>query len=450
MTKPKSSFDLRVVEKGERLEEPGLCLVIDQDINFEADMLEALDVGGCMPVHYDLLVLCAAVEFADKHWKRPTDWHRSIHISMPVIELSKWCSEKVMMSLNRALRHLTGDTWKFTFVQSQNLKPFPYRQLQLDISDEKSFVVAYSEGLDSRAVAALCGEKGQALCIRVTKTHNEIRYGENFFTQIPFTVKNRGGRESSFRSRSFQFAALTSIAAHIRKIKRVVVPESGQGALGPAMLPLHRLYADYRNHPTFFRMMECFVKELLEHDVQFSQPRLWFTKGQTLTAFLQLPDRKMDDLLDTRSCWQTRHVVNGGGKRRQCGLCAACLLRRFSLLAAGVHEPTKAYVIWNLKASDVFDAMCDINDENDRDNMIEYGIVAVRHFQNLAEMATHTDDELSMFTFEIARSLEQPEAEILKNMKTLLSQHASEWETFLAAQGRQSFLNRWIGRGSHD
>src|SRR5262249_4558326 len=146
-----------------------------------------------------------------------------------------------------------------------------------------------------------------------------------------------GSNESSFRSRGFQFATVTTIAAQLSNVTRVVIPESGQTALGPVLVPLHNIYPDYRNHPTFFRKMERFIAALHGHRVRFEQPRLWFTKGQTLRAFLEMPQKSERHLISTRSCWQTRRVVNVGG-RKQCGLCAACLMRRLSLWAAGINE----------------------------------------------------------------------------------------------------------------
>src|SRR3546814_20682389 len=77
--------------------------------------------------------------------------------------------------------------------------------------------------------------------------------------------------------------------------------------------------------------MERFLSAALDHSVEFDQPRMWSTKGQTLRTFLTQTGRPQADLTSTTSCWQKRAVVNLGGKRRQCGLCAACLLRRMSM-----------------------------------------------------------------------------------------------------------------------
>src|SRR5690606_20328081 len=119
--------------------------------------------------------------------------------------------------------------------------------------------------------------------------------------------------EDSARSRGFKFAAITAIAAHLSKISRIIVPESGQGALGPVLLPLRNIYPDYRNHPTFFRRMERFIQALLGISVTYEQPRLWYTKGQTIAAFLAKPDVTTGQILDTRSCWQQRSNVRVGG-----------------------------------------------------------------------------------------------------------------------------------------
>src|SRR3546814_9195584 len=84
--------------------------------------------------------------------------------------------------------------------------------------------------------------------------------------------------------------------------------------------------------------MERFLSAALDHSVEFDQPRMWSTKGQTLRTFLTQTGRPQADLTSTTSCWQKRAVVNFGGKRRQCGLCAACLLRRMSMHAAERSE----------------------------------------------------------------------------------------------------------------
>jgi len=422
---------------------------IGDEIYFEPEILDTFDVEGCQPLHYDLLLLAAAVEFADRRWKRPRGWSRTLNLTLPVFELGTWQKSEVIEHLQRALRHLTGDAWRFDFVQAIDVSPLGLRQGVLHFPKKKTFAIAYSEGLDSRAVSALSGKKDEALCIRVANQPQRRRNGDSPFDQIPFRVKGHGSSESSFRSRGFQFAAVTAIAAQLSNIPRIVVPESGQGALGPVLRPLHNVYADYRNHPTFFRKMERFTRALLGHDVRYEQPRLWHTKAQTMSAFLAIRGKSKEELINTRSCWQTRRVVNVDGVRKHCGLCAACLLRRLSIHAAELEETAATYVVSDLSTGDLSEAFAAIPLKEDRLIMMEYGSIGARHLQHLADMATWPDDQLTQHVSEIAAATDATPEETLANLRTLLVNHAREWHEFVAVQGPHTFLQSWIEGGRH-
>jgi hypothetical protein len=443
---------LLIMENGQKpgrtLPKDAVTAEIGRHIRFNIAVLDTFDVKGCKRLHYDMLVLCAAVEFADRRWKRPLGWHRTLDVTVPVTDLKSWRKSEVLKSLHGDLNHLTGDTWRFTFVQANNLSPIGSRQIPLDFGKTKTFAVAYSDGLDSRAVSALSGREEQALCIRVAGNRQRRKNGDSFFTRIPFKVKGYRGYESSFRSRAFQFATVTAIAAQLSNVTRIMVPESGQGALGPVLLPLHNIYADYRNHPTFFRKMEQFIKALQGYRVRFEQPRLWFTKGQTLRAFLRIPGKSEQHLTGTHSCWQTRRVVNVGG-RKQCGLCAACLLRRLSLHAAGVNEEPGTYVVSDLGAPDAGDALSVLPQKADRNIMVEYGSVGVRHLQHLADMGSLPNNALRVHAAQIASATGETYEETLKSLRTMLVTHAGEWRAFLSAQGERSFLKSWMDGGRY-
>ena len=444
---------LHVVEQGgqpaDTCPKGALTMSVGREIIFNPAILDTFSVTGFLPVHYDLMLLCAAIEFADRRWRRPRSWSRDLHVTMPVIDLGAWRRREVHESLQSALRHLTGDQWRLSFAQAENPSPLGERQRELTFLNTKTFVIPYSDGLDSRAVAALSGAKHEALCVRVAKHRQHHRPGDNYFAQIPFKVHGHGSNESSFRSRGFQFCAVAAIAAHLSKLKRIAAPESGQGALGPVLLPLHNIYPDYRNHPTFLRKMERFIEALLGHSVQYEQPRLWYTKGQTLRAFLALPGKLASDLTNTRSCWQNRRIVNSSGRKRHCGLCAACLLRRQSLHAVAVSETQDTYVVPDLGTPDVLKALSGIPARADRNIMVEYGSVGARHLQHLADMAVLPSAKLRAHVSELAIATSATPQETLKNLRTLLTAHAKEWRAFLAAQGERSFLKRWTQGGRH-
>ena len=288
-----------------------------------------------------------------------------------------------------------------------------------------------------------------AVRVRVTKTKDRIKKGEGPFDLIPFRVKPAKFLESSFRSRGFIFASVTAIASHLSGVGRVIVPESGQGALGPVLLPLHNIYADYRNHPTFFRKMERFIKTLLGCALTYEQPRLWHTKGQTIAAYISQSGKGSELVINTRSCWQKRWNVKVDGEYRQCGLCAACLLRRMSMHAAGVEEPANAYTINDLTAATYEDAIPQADHIRLSHTMVEHGSVGARHLQQLANMTELPDAALRLHVFEIARATGMSEQVTHDNLRKLLVQHAEEWRDFVNAQGQHSFVNAWTKGGRY-
>lgn len=452
-TSPKPyDLTLRVVEEGQRHirvhPHSGAIAEIGKEIAFVPDSLDTYDYNGWKPIHHDLLVVSAAIEYADRRTaRRISRWARDFNITVPVVEVATWQRLEVQASLRAALRHLTGDDWQFTFVPWQGRSVLGARQRSLPFGTERSFVIAYSDGLDSRCVSKVSGNGSDAVCVRVTKHRHALKAGDEPFDQIPFRVDVPSSRESSVRSRGFKFAAVTAIAAHLTGLNRIVVPESGQGALGPVLLPLHNVYADYRNHPTYFRKMERFIKAVLGHDVRYDQPRLWNTKGETISAFRRATNKAVDELFETRSCWQQRWNAKMDGKLLQCGLCAACLLRRMSMHAAEIEEPAHTYVIADLTVPAFRNALPGRSKVRLSRTMAEYGSVGARHLQQLADMADLPDADLKVHAFEIARATVEPQEEVLKKIRNMLLTHAKEWRAFMAAQGEQSFLRSWTKGG---
>lgn len=424
---------------------------IGSEIVFDKRIFDTYHYDGWKSIHHDLLVVCAAVEFADRKWARSsTHWARKLHIIVPVVELSVWSDESIGQQLCTTLRHLTGDEWRFSFVRWEGDASKDDRQRPLFFDTQKEFAIAYSDGLDSRCVSGIFNKNDVAVRVRVAKGKQKRRQNELPFDRIPFDVRVSPSQEDSARSRGFKFAAITAIAAHLSDLNKIIVPESGQGALGPVLVPLYNIYADYRNHPTFFRRMERFIKALLGHKIVFDQPRLWCTKGQTIIRFLEQPGVDKEQVLNTRSCWQQRHNVRFEGARRQCGVCAACMLRRVSLHAANVHEEKETYVISDLTATSYSDALPRCNTFNPTKTLLDYGIMGARHMQQLADMVELPNSKLRNNSLELAESLGATEEETLRHLRNLLAQHAEEWHRFLADQGQGSFLRVWTKGGRYD
>lgn len=423
---------------------------VGSEIKCDKNIFDSYSYEGWKDIHHDLLIVCAAVEYADRRWARSIrQWARHIHVTVPVIELATWLDANVQQKLRGMLRHLTGDEWHFAFVQNEGGATDALRQPPLFPNQHKEFAIAYSEGLDSLCVSGLYNDNDAAVCVRVGKHKQRRRKDEQPFDRLPFDVSVKPSAEDSARSRGFKFAAITAIAAHLSKVNRIIVPESGQGALGPVLLPLRNIYPDYRNHPTFFRRMERFIQSLLGIELTYEQPRLWYTKGQTVTAFLAKPGVEAEQVIETRSCWQQRANVRVGGKLRQCGICAACQLRRMSLHAAGVREPDDAYTISNLKTERFSEALPTQNSFQATATLHDYGYMGARHLQQLADFAAEADARLKPYAFELADALGTSMDGVQSQIRALLRCHSEEWQAFAAAQGEQSYLNLWTKGGRH-
>ena len=443
-------LDLFICDGSEAAPRGREVVKVGQRISFDPGILTSYCSKGSDPIYYDMLTLAAAVEYADRRKARRLNRRtRNFRVTIPVSKLHIWQQPRVRKLLYDALHHLTSDKWNFKFVESRAAPICGQDQLQLPNKERLKYVIPYSDGLDSQCVSGLY-PRYEMERVRVTGTRDRVCPGKEPFNLIPFQVTPKRSAEDSLRSRGFKFAVIAAIASHLAGVSTIIVPESGQGALGPVILPLHNIYPDYRNHPVFFRKMEMFIKALLEHSVRYEQPRLWSTKGHTIQAYLRKSGSDKEDLVNSRSCWQIRWNVQADGKRRQCGMCVACLLRRLSMHAANVIEPENAYVFTHLDQDRYKRARrhgCGIKRT---ETMLEYGITGAQHLQQFADLARSPNDHLKSHALEIALSTGESEEETLGKLKELAANHASEWHAFVESLGTKSFIKRWATGEHHD
>lgn len=266
------------------------------------------------------------------------------------------------------------------------------------------------------------------------------------FAALPYTVKTLSGRnaESSARSRGFKFSVVSAMAAYLIDIESVIVTESGQGALAPVLLPVGQGYEDYRSHPVFTARMERFFSALLGYQIHYKFPRLWMTKGETLREFVEVCGTSAD-WRKTRSCWQQSRQVAVSGERRQCGICAACILRRLSVHAAGLSEPQENYVWESLKTA-TWEAGAAKGFDDFTPALREYSLAGVLHFQHFALLRNTMQYELikRREVSELARALSEPLGDVTHHLDRLLRQHATEWSAFANDLGPESFVRQWI------
>ncbi|MEK7992675.1 MAG: 7-cyano-7-deazaguanine synthase [Planctomycetota bacterium] len=424
--------------------------VVGKHIKISPATLQAYCLAKWEPVAFDLLLLAAAVEIADRIQRRPSlGWGRDIRVRLPVHQVRRWKDRVITTRLVSVLELLTGDRWTIEFVGRQKVVSAP-PQASLNMPRATSVVLPFSDGLDSRMAAALTAAKlGKELVrVRLGKKFGDWRGNSRDklpFTAVPYQIKGFGKRlvETTARSRGFKFAIVSGLAAYLFKGSRVIVPESGQGALGPVLVPTGQAYEDYRNHPRFTAEVESFLFALLGHRINFEFPRLWYTKGETLKVFLNTPGGAVD-WATTRSCWQQSRQVSVGGKRRQCGFCAACMLRRLSVHAAGLDEPADTYVCENLKSSSVELGLASGYSKFGKTQR-EYALAGTLHLDHLASLRSSPQHlrAVRRNARQLSKSLGIDSEEVAAKLDRLLMQHELEWKNFLSYLGPKSFVAKW-------
>ena len=456
-TIPTPSIGVDVVEAASRTRRGWLRCEIDENVKFSTERLETYCFAEWQPVVYDALLVAAAVEFGDRSQRRRAlRWEREIALSVPVHDPDRWNDRRVANALHDALDFLTGDRWQITFTKRRQAQNPPI-QGRLNVPEGVTAVIPFSDGLDSRIVAGLMARELGDKLIRVrlgTKTSDtrslpRQRYP---FTSVPYRVQSgpQEFAESSARSRGFKFALISGLAAYLSKAGQIIVPESGQGSLGPALVTVGQGYEDYRSHPLFTDRMETFLSALLGHRVSFRFPRLWWTKGETLREFV----KECEDVsgwLQTWSCWQQTRQVSVDRKKRQCGICAACLLRRMSVHAAGLTEAREAYV-WEDLAARRFDdgAAALFPKKKITGKLRHYAIAGSLHLDHLAGLPTSSANQqsLKLNAFQLSRSLRIAQPEVQAKLDRLLTQHGNEWKAFVHSLGQNSFVADWAIQAS--
>ena len=418
---------------------------IGVDLRLSITRLESYFFAQWQSELVDLLVVAAAVEYCDIVKRRPNlGWARAFDVRVAVHDPQKWNSALVRSALEETLNFLTGDVWAFSFdARGAAMQPVPQRSLDLDTGARA--IVPYSDGLDSRAVAALIEheEHGGLVRVRLGAGGMDRSRGRRRvpFTTVPYEVHipKRLRRESTARSRGFKFAVITGIAARLANINRVVVTESGQGALGPVIAVTGHAYPDYRVHPSFTNRIERLFEVLTGARIHYEFPRIWSTKGETISDASRLSPGPTWH--DTRSCWQGSRQVSVAGSRRQCGICAACLLRRMSMHAAGLVEASDVYIWESLSVSEMregatagFTAFTPA--------LEQYAIAGILHLDHLAALARSPLHirRLRQAAREIALALGQDARAVEEKLVGLLERHRSEWLAFLNLLGPKSFV----------
>lgn len=424
-------------------------------VRFQPQALSSYFFSNGEPLLYDALLVAAACEYCDRTVRRPVrTWSRSLTLRIPVHDVQHWNSPSVAKALHEAINFLTGDTWDVRFYRREAPVEEPSQPF-IPLEHPAEAVLPFSEGMDSRAVAGLMSKTMPHGLVRV-RLGSRIINGHNpdpqrcRFAAVPFKVHAGTRRfvESSVRSRGFKFSLISGLAAYLAKAGRVIVTESGQGAIGPSLITVGQAYGDYRNNPRFTILMERFIKALLGHSISYEFPRLWHTKAETLRQYYDECEEGPREWQSTSSCWMGNRQASVDHKRRQCGICAACLLRRMSVHAASLEEDRSTY-IWEDLSSPEFEhgASSHFDPAKITKSKRDYAIAGALHLDHLATITRSAMNTITLkrYIFNLSRATNLDENIVSENLMGLLSRHEVEWRSFLASLGKRSFIHAWIG-----
>ncbi len=437
-----------VVETGESAQKGHIAFRLDHDLEFNTEALQSYAFARWQPLIYDAMVVAAAIEFADLAIKRPSrSWARRYSLRIPVDDPARWSDPAVLKSLHDAAEFLTGDFWAIEFRKRSKTLPAPLQEF-LKFPRPTTAVIAYSDGMDSRAVAGLVGNTLGDKLVRVrvgSKGAGKpmVDGKPQPFARVPYKFKIKmKNRETSARSRGFKFAMISGLAAYLAEAEEILIPESGQGAFGPAIVTsASHAYPDYRNHPLFTTRMARFLTALLGKSVRFTFPRIWHTKGETLREFAAMPDR--DSWESTKSCWRDNRWSAVNQKHLQCGVCAACMLRRLSVHAAGLAEEPGIYICTELGVGSLEES---IHPDFMRRTEVfgQYAIAGTLHLDHMADMIrTEARPAIRRHAALTATALGISVQQAEEQLVGMLERHAAEWRNFVDDLGENSFIRKW-------
>ena len=327
---------------------------------------------------------------------RNEQWVRDIDLCLVVRELDFWqANGSLLMGL---VQRLTGDNFTLTFLPRTDETSEPAAN-ERPANFEADCVSLLSGGVDSLAGAAMLLEakrrphlvlhysgnptvrQAQDSIVTVLRNNWPASHVRSAVHAAPDTSREQAlpfpepeEREDSRRVRSLLFMVLAAVAAATAELEEIYLPENG---VLTAALPLTRArIGSFSTRSTDPGVINQFNRlcEQAGWSCRVQNPFVYQTKGELISDFLR-PVLSPLDIQKTVSCWMA------GRKHRQCGGCLPCLLRRLSMLAAGL--PDEAYMMDILGdplahgGTDAFTNLVDL-------------------LTQVSTVLTHTDEELLM------------------------------------------------------
>lgn len=327
------------------------------------DQRIAAPLGRHVPaVSADLLTLAMCCYAADRVAPRPRTWHRELTVRIPVRDTG--LLPHAIPRLERWLEVLTDDRWRIEVARNRRARAVE-SQLLLELPDRDWDAVGlFSGGLDSFAGATtwLEANRGGGLILvgaqsssvvgaiqrRQARRLQQVFPARVVLIGVPLHLDRTLSRDRWQRSRGFLYEALAVVVADLARVPAILVFENGYGALNPRLgEQQHGAYATKSTHPWVLEQWTAWTRAL-GYTASTRLPHRWDTKAELVA---RIPVGLRDGIRETASCdaFPLRRP-----RQKQCGICGSCVLRRQSLVAAGlVQHDRDDYAADPLGGSDV-------------------------------------------------------------------------------------------------
>ncbi|MCW7470554.1 7-cyano-7-deazaguanine synthase [Leptospira kanakyensis] len=289
------------------------------------------------------------------------DVNLKIQVTFPVKDLDFWNTELVKKKLEELLIYFTDIRWNINFILDNSSHTHPNPKLPFK-KEEELEICFWSGGLDSYAglIDRLSSFPRKEFIVASFESNNSTKSIQNdvflklkkiypnlterIYIHNSFNHKNKNEFPYA-RTRGLFFLLSGMSLAFLLGQNKIYMYENGMGALN-LMLP-GNYGLDQSITATFQsqRLCEEFFTLVTDTEIKIENPYAFQTKSEMLRNILE---KKLTNFISiTSSCDSPQRK-----KPKECGFCTSCLLRRFSLLSAGI-EDEKDYIFKNLFESEL-------------------------------------------------------------------------------------------------
>jgi len=396
--------------------------LIGRDIRSKPEEIARYCLSQHRGVMEDVATIAESIALADRLFPRLRGkvWARVIELQIPVFELVTFQKPKVLASLTDAIHFLTGDTWLISFVRRPGY-PLTQQILPFERMTYK-YVTPYSDGLDSFAQSRLlekeAGERS-VLKLRSAKIGQDSVELQRPVLRVPRHLGPMHKAEQTYRSRPFVFFSFAGIGAFVSDADAVVIGETGQGALGPAMIRYADEWPFRSTHPGFVSRLSRYLSLVFGKEIAFRLPQLWRTKGEVLRRLAD--ENLLHGWDETKSCSVRPNDRHGAPV---CGICGGCVLRSLAISSAEIaqSEPDCAF---SLAAPEAVAA-------SGKAMTLAERHMAVRSLGTMAELARLAGNARGQLLIETESMLfeQKDSTHIAASLRDLVIRHDAEWRSF--------------------